>query len=447
MPDRLASDGNLGPRAKRRRIPRITRRILRSLALAAIIGLCARDFQPDDLEIAAAGNQLSVAGWELSNLPDKWVHRLLNAPRSWFGGSNPATSIEHVAEFFANGQRLRWIDRRLIYLSTQDESTQDEHSATNRPEIAALVNARAELQLRQEKLRPDVEETLESAVAGALRSQGIGAWAGVFPPVDTALVGSPTVLITSPRDHIERGEEMLLRAGLSAEQRIAIETQLEKRTDRSALVVNTGGIAFFPSITVPDAGMDFALEIIAHEWAHQWLWFRPLGQRYFQGGDLLTLNETVATIAGQELGRLAGQRLPETPPGNPQVESGQSGTISEPSVEPTARSEFDFQAEMRDTRIRVDALLAAGDVNGAERYMEERRRTFVENGYPIRRLNQAYFAFHGSYATTGAAGVNVIGEQVEQLRRSSPSLAEFLRTAAQFKSAQDLSDYISRQPR
>ena len=441
MPARLAPDGKPGPRAKGRRFARIIRRILGSLALAAIIGLCARDFQPNDLEIAAAGHQLSVAGWELSNLPDKWVHRLLNAPRSWFGGSNPATSMEYAAEFFANGQRLRWIDRRLIYRSTQDEN-----SATNRPEIAELVNERTGLQLRQAKLRPAVEETLESAVAGALRSQGMGAWAGVFPPVDTALVGSPTVLITSPRDHIERGAELLLRTGLSAEQRIAIETQLEKRTDRSALVVNTGGIAFFPSITVPHAGMDFALEIIAHEWVHQWLWFRPLGQSYFQGGDLLTINETVATIAGQELGRLAGQHLPETAPGNPKVESGPSGRISEPAVESTAPAEFDFQAEMRDTRIRVDALLAAGDVNGAERYMEERRRTFVENGYPIRRLNQAYFAFHGSYATTGAAGVNVIGEQVEQLRRSSPSLAEFLRTAAQFKSAQDLSDYLNQTP-
>ena len=441
MPDRLASDGKPGPRAKRRRFARIIRRILGSLALAAIIGLCTSDFQPDDLEIAAAGHQLSVAGWELSNLPDKWVHRLLSAPRSWFGGSNPATSMEYAAEFFANGQRLRWIDRRLIYLSTHGEN-----SATNRPEIAALVNERTGLQLRQEKLRPAVEETLESAVAGALRSQGIGAWAGVFPPVDTALVGSPTVLITSPRDRIERGEELLLRTGLSAEQRIAIETQLEKRTDRSALVVNTGGIAFFPSITVPHAGMDFGLEIIAHEWVHQWLWFRPLGQRYFQGGDLLTLNETVASIAGQELGRLAGQHLPETPPGNPKFESSLSGTISEPAVESTAPAEFDFQAEMRATRIRVDALLAAGDVIGAERYMEERRRTFVENGYPIRRLNQAYFAFHGSYATTGAAGVNVIGEQVEELRRRSSSLADFLGTAAQFTNAQDLSDYLKQRP-
>jgi hypothetical protein len=75
--------------------------------------------------------------------------------------------------------------------------------------------------------------------------------------------------------------------------------------------------------------------------------------------------------------------------------------------------------------------------------MEERRRAFVANGYPIRRLNQAYFAFHGTYATTGAAGVNIIGQQVEELRRRSSSLGEFLRTAAEIKDPAQLSNLVS----
>ena len=93
---------------------------------------------------------------------------------------------------------------------------------------------------------------------------------------------------------------------------------------------------------------------------------------------------------------------------------------------------------MRATRVRVDELLAAGDVAGAEAYMEERRLIFVSEGYAIRKLNQAYFAFHGTYATTGAAGVNVIGEQMTELRRRSSSLEEFLRATAQITSAEDL---------
>ena len=98
---------------------------------------------------------------------------------------------------------------------------------------------------------------------------------------------------------------------------------------------------------------------------------------------------------------------------------------------------------MRTTRLRVDELLAAGKVEEAEAYMEERRREFVANGYRLRRLNQAYFAFHGTYATSGAAGVSVIGQQTEELRRRSASLGDFLRTAAEFTSVADLEAHLA----
>ena len=75
--------------------------------------------------------------------------------------------------------------------------------------------------------------------------------------------------------------------------------------------------------------------------------------------------------------------------------------------------------------------------------MEERRKEFVAHGYRLRRLNQAYFAFHGTYADTGAAGVSIVGQQIEELRRRSPSLADFLRTAAEFTDAEDLSAYLA----
>jgi len=41
-------------------------------------------------------------------------------------------------------------------------------------------------------------------------------------------------------------------------------------------------------------------------------------------------------------------------------------------------------------------LLHFGRVKDAEQYMELRRQYFGENGYQLRRLNQAWFAFHGS---------------------------------------------------
>jgi hypothetical protein len=60
--------------------------------------------------------------------------------------------------------------------------------------------------------------------------------------------------------------------------------------------------------------------------------------------------------------------------------------------------------------------------------MEQRRIFFWENGYHIRKLNQAYFAFHGAYADEpgGAAGEDPVGAAVRALRAQSPSLAAFL---------------------
>ena len=68
-----------------------------------------------------------------------------------------------------------------------------------------------------------------------------------------------------------------------------------------------------------------------------------------------------------------------------------------------------------------------GRVRDAEEYMEIRRILFRENGYPIRKLNQAYFAFHGSYGT-GAAATSPIGPKLERLRSLTPDLRTFSRS-------------------
>ena len=69
--------------------------------------------------------------------------------------------------------------------------------------------------------------------------------------------------------------------------------------------------------------------------------------------------------------------------------------------------------------------------------MEAQRRILVENGYTIRKLNQAYFAFHGSYAV-GPAATDPIGGKLRLLRKQAGSLAEFLHTVMQFDEPADL---------
>jgi hypothetical protein len=60
--------------------------------------------------------------------------------------------------------------------------------------------------------------------------------------------------------------------------------------------------------------------------------------------------------------------------------------------------------------------------------MEARRQVFWAHGFPIRKLNQAYFAFYGAYADIpgGPAGEDPVGPAVRLLREQSPSLATFI---------------------
>ena len=385
------------------------------------------------MTFATAPYRFSTAGWELANLPDKWFRRLLNRPSTLPLDFAREQRVADAHEFFAISQSLWSIERHLLELQSGMTTAPDD--------VSSLQEHRNRLLERQGKLRPAVEETLETAIAETLGSLGFWALTGPFPPVDTVLSGSPTILVTSPRDRIVRRDNVTMQTGLTNEERDRIETWVEEQTDLSAVVLNTGGIALYPSIAVPYAGLDFALEVAAHEWVHHWLWFRPLGRRYFQGGDVTTMNETVANIAGREIGELARKRLDRyasNPSGahlrNPPPAGSDAGNDLPP---------FDFQEQMRATRIRVDEMLATGQVDQAESYMEEQRKKFVAHGYRLRKLNQAYFAFHGTYADTGAAGVSVIGQQIEELRRRSPTLGDFLRTAAEFTTAEELSEYLA----
>jgi hypothetical protein len=113
---------------------------------------------------------------------------------------------------------------------------------------------------------------------------------------------------------------------------------------------------------------------------------------------------------------------------------------------PVEADAFNFQAEMHLTRVTVDDLLVQGKVDEAEQYMEQRRQVFVDHGYLIRKLNQAYFAFYGAYADSpvSAAGEDPVGEAVRELRANSSTLAVFLRKIAWMNSYADLQKAVGK---
>jgi hypothetical protein len=113
-------------------------------------------------------------------------------------------------------------------------------------------------------------------------------------------------------------------------------------------------------------------------------------------------------------------------------------------VEPPEPPEFDYIAEMRETRIRVDDLLAQGKIEKAEAYMEDRRQVFVAEGYNIRKLNQAYFAFYGSYADVpGASGKDPVGPMVLEFYVRAPDLYVFVSRVAQVTTLAELEALVA----
>ncbi|MEE8347657.1 MAG: hypothetical protein V3S20_09940, partial [Dehalococcoidia bacterium] len=108
-----------------------------------------------------------------------------------------------------------------------------------------------------------------------------------------------------------------------------------------------------------------------------------------------------------------------------------------PAAPAEAPRDFDFRAEMRALRLQVEELLAQGRVAQAERLMQEKRDEFEANGVYIRRINQAYFAFQGSYADT-ASSIDPIGPKLQRLRERTGSAVEFVRLVRSLTSEADL---------
>jgi hypothetical protein len=248
-------------------------------------------------------------------------------------------------------------------------------------------------------------------------------------------------LIVSPRHVIRQDGDISLVPGLTLEQIIALEGQVDRSQDVSSLVVGIGGIGVYPTMVMQTSDLNWLTETVSHEWVHNYLTLHPLGLSYMDSPELRTMNETAASIAGKEIGRALIERYyPELLPTPPQPAPPPSESPAKPAEPPA----FSFNAEMHTTRVTADALLAEGKIEEAEAYMEQRRTFLWDHGYHIRKLNQAYFAFYGAYADQpgGAAGADPVGAAVRALRLQSPTLAAFLNRISWMSTFQQLKDAL-----
>ena len=400
------------------------------------------------IQMAAAPYLYDLLTWEVSHFPDKWVYKLWSA-LPWNSKSHQER-LEDLREFFQIGEEILDLERELSDMGVDSEHGRGNPglaAGTDRsPQVATLMGELDELRSRRSDLKPGVEEILESEVSAVLAQEGLSSRIGViFPPVDVALSNTPNVLVVSPRDRVERLETLLLKSDMKLENMDIMEEKIFQEQGISALVLSIGGVATYPTIVKQGSSLRHTAVTAAHEWLHAYWFFRPLGWNIFSGPDMTTLNETAATLAGREMGNrvyesVTGQKVQEPPASGSSLTDGALDTWLARAL---GLERFDFGREMRKTRLKVDELLSQGKVEEAEAYMEERRQLFVENGFYIRKLNQAYFAFHGSYGDSPAS-VSPIGDEVDQLRKTTESVGDFIRTMAKFGSYQEFLEYVSR---
>ncbi len=365
---------------------------------------------------AAAGeHRFNLAIWELGHLGSFVSNR---------SNGNPET----LGRYFELAEARRLQDQRLLRtVSDATSSTSDEASATRveRVRIAAEMEA----------LEGDTISAIRSIVSKILIEHRLTTkfpafGERLFPPVSFALEDLPRVLVVSPRDRIDLIDTVVLRPDITADEMESIEKGLERR-DLSAVVDRIGGMATYPSLVREDPGLRQAISTVAHEWVHHYLFFRPLGRRYAAGNEMTTINETFANIVGAEI---AASHFGEGPP---------SFSVSLEPPEPIAAEErFDANRYLRETRERTDDLLAEGRIEDAEAYMEERRAELGENGVFIRKLNQAFFAFRGTYADSPAS-VSPVFRQLTLLRRTEPTLKSFVDSVAAIRSPDGLETLVA----
>ena len=146
------------------------------------------------------------------------------------------------------------------------------------------------------------------------------------------------------------------------------------------------------------------------------------------------MHETLADIFGREVGLIVYSEItgePYVAPTRPEtalrklVSTELPGAADAPEgvAEPGA---FDFNRFMAKTRTRTDELLEEGLIEEAEAYMESRRVELVDHGFNIRKINQAYFAFHGTYAESPSS-TSPIARYLWDLREQVETVGELVK--------------------
>ena len=260
--------------------------------------------------------------WELNNFPQKWLFK--------------------IKQFFSVDESV--LDTSIYNLCDYPQNEKDSNVISY------------------------YEETLESLVTSILVKEGFSIWGDfIFPPVDTKLGSAPNLLVISPRDRIERIEEILLKPSISLSTIEHIENTLLLEQNLSAVVIELGGIATYPSSIAEMDTLEDILITVSHEWIHHYLFFHPLGQSIYKDSQMTTLNESIAVILGNEIGRKVWEEIKLN---NNCILIDRLNNQEEDIVK---YDSFNFNMVMQETREKVDEYLQHDEIKMAENYMISHR--------------------------------------------------------------------------
>ena len=246
----------------------------------------------------------------------------------------------------------------------------------------------------------------------------------VFPLPEFTTGHSPKLLVISPRDKIYREDELLLDHDLSSQEIEDIEESVRSEIDYSSIVVNIGGVAAYPSIIKDSDNYGDLFKAHAHEWLHQYLILFPLGRAYFKDPNMKIVNETLANIYSERLfSNVCSKKIRL------------QDSICKSKVKESP-DKFNYELFIKNLRLDVDHLLELGKINQAEELMESSRLELEKRGYYIRKINQAWFAFNGTYADSPTSSSNV-DQEIELFIDSQESFSEAIRKLRKVKNFEE----------
>ncbi len=298
----------------------------------------------------------------------------------------------------------------------------------------------AELIIEREQHEDSVEHFIQSLLHNTIQEKQLTTGFPflkkvqfVWPPIAIELETPPLLLVRSARKQITRKGDTLLKPGLSEETIISIENEMDSH-ETVSLIVPIGGLATYPSSILDLRTYSTVLQTAAHEWIHHYLAFYPLGRNYWKSQRFQEINETTANIVGKAIAKAVEEKTPLSFPNN------LDGRIS--SVQKQATT-INFSEELQRLRQEVDQLLIEGDISNAELLMFESQKILNQNGFNVRKINQAYFAFYGTYTDLPQSS-SPLGPKIKEIwKLTQRDIRTFLTIMREVSKVTDLDETIT----